>query len=502
MHRSNNNSRREDEEKTTSEEDLTYDVVVIGSGPSGRTVSLRCAKSGLSAALVESSLVGGDCHYWACIPSKALLRPPEALDEACHVDGARQAVIGKMDVESVFSRRNSFVDNWNDSKLANVLVGKGVVILRGKGRLDGNKRVAIIHSDGSKEIINASRAVVLCTGSTAALPNILGLVEARPWTGREATSAKKVPHSLAIIGDGPVACEMAHAWNKLGTNVTILGRHNRILARYEPFVGKLLGEAFAQRGITLRICVNVVEVKRPSPSAQVQIILDDGSSMTAGELLVAVGRVPNTWDLGIETVGLKAGEWLDVDDNCRVNRVAGGWLYAVGDINHRALLTHMGKYQARLCTADIISSTTAASTANKENLSSRKSNVSSFSSFSNHLAIPQVIFTDPQVASVGLTEEEARQQNLSVRAVDNDIGALEGAKIHSEGYRGQARLVIDESRRVVVGATFVGPQVGELIYSATVAIVGEITVDRLWHAIPAFPTVSEIWIQLLENYGL
>jgi dihydrolipoamide dehydrogenase len=425
------------------------------------------------------------------------------LAEACHVDGARQAVEeGKLDVESVFSRRDSFVDNWNDAKLTNVLTGKGIVILRGQGRLDGNRRVAITHPDGSKQVVNASRAVVLCTGSTAAMPNIPGLVEARPWTGREATSAKKVPQSLAIIGDGPVACEMAHAWNRLGSKVTILGRHKEILDRYEPFVGELLGQAFTQRGITLRTSVNVVEVKRPSsPSSQVQIILDDGSSMRAGELLVAVGRVPNTWNLGMETVGLKEGDWINVDDNCKVSRVAGGWLYAVGDINHRALLTHMGKYQARICAADIFRNAAASSIPNKEN-PSRKANIPSPSSFSNHVAIPQVIFTDPQVASVGLTEKEARKQNLSVRAVDYDIGALEGAKIHSDGYRGQARLVIDESRRIVVGATFVGPQVGELIHSATVAIMGEITVDRLWHAIPAFPTVNEIWIQLLESYGL
>lgn len=507
MHLSDNNSNNNKNKNgriETATGNPTYDVVVIGSGPSGRTVSSRCAKNGLSVALIESSLVGGDCHYWACIPSKALLRPPEALDEARHVDGARQAVEGKLlDVESVFSRRDSFVDNWNDAKLANVLTGKGIAILRGQGRLDGNKRVAITRSDGSKQqVVNASLAIVLCTGSTAAIPeDIPGLVEARPWTGREATSAKKVPRSLAIIGDGPVGCEMAHAWNKLGTKVTILGRHEGILDRYEPFAGQMLGEAFVKRGISLRTGVNVIKVKRDDTAAQIQITLDDGSSMAADELLVAVGRIPNTWDLGVETVGLKSGDWLDVDDDCRVNGVPGGWLYAVGDINHRALLTHMGKYQARLCAAAIFSSAAAAPTANKESLS-RKANIPSSASFSNHVAIPQVIFTDPQIASVGLTEKEARKQNLSVRAVDNDIGALEGAKIHYDGYRGQARLVIDESRRVVVGATFVGPQVGELIHSATIAIVGEMTVDRLWHAIPAFPTVSEIWIQLLESYGL
>ena len=284
----------------------------------------------------------------------------------------------------------------------------------------------------------------MSTGSRAAIPSqIKGLVEAHPWTSRNATSAKKAPRSLAIIGDGAVACEMAHAWWALGTKaVTILSRNRRILDKYEPLVGDRLAEVFKQRGVSIHNNVNVKEVKRIINSrtskqennggGSVQIILDYGNTISAEELLVAVGRKPNTDKLGLETVGLRPGDWLDVDDTCLVNGVNGGggeWLYAVGDINHRALLTHIGKYQGRACSTAIITrarrtrnisnnnyyhDNSGRDSGNNINRNNAPSNTTfdpsaTWLAMSDHNIVPQVIFTDPQIASVGLTEESARR---------------------------------------------------------------------------------------------
>jgi pyruvate/2-oxoglutarate dehydrogenase complex dihydrolipoamide dehydrogenase (E3) component len=483
-------------------QDHQYDVVVIGSGPTGRTVSLRSAKKGFSVALIESELVGGDCHYWACIPSKALLRPPEALTEARQVEGAKQAASGTLSVESIFARRDNFVDHWNDSKLADKLMEKAIHIFRGHGRLNGPKSVVVTSGNGNNTSLVARHAVVLCTGSSAVIPEVPGLVQARPWTGRNATSAKKPPQHLAIMGDGPVACEMANVWSALGSKVTILSRHERILNRFEPFVGDRLAAAFEQRGISIRTNVSVREAERVNLQSPIQITLDDdgSTSITADELLVAVGRKPNTEDLGLEKIGLKPQQWLDIDDTCLVQGVNGEWLYAVGDINHRALLTHIGKYQARACAEAIqLRSRGTYDGANGDGGVWSKS--SAKADRRDRDAISQVIFTDPQIASVGLTEQSAKNLKLNVRAVDHEMGTLEGAKLHTDEYIGHARIIIDEDRHIIVGATFIGPQVGELLHSATIAIIGEVPLERLWHAIPAFPTVSEVWVNLLENYG-
>lgn len=305
---------------------------------------------------------------------------------------------------------------------------------------------------------------------------------------------QKPPQHLGIMGDGPVACEMANVWSALGTKVTILSRHGRILNRFEPFVGELITSVFERRGISVRTNVNIIEVKRIDLQSPVQIVLDDGSNMSADELLVAVGRKPNTEDLGLEKIGLKPQQWLDIDDTCLVQGVDGEWLYAVGDINHRALLTHIGKYQARACAEAIQLHAEGGYNGDRGDAVWSKSTAKA-----DRDAISQVIFTDPQIASVGLTEQDAKKMKLNVRVVDHDISTLEGAKLHTDGYSGRARIIVDEDHNVIVGATFIGPQVGELLHSATIAMIGEVPLDRLWHAIPAFPTVSEVWVNLLEN---
>jgi pyruvate/2-oxoglutarate dehydrogenase complex dihydrolipoamide dehydrogenase (E3) component len=299
-----------------------YDIIVIGSGPSGQVVSFRLVKTGISVALVENELVGGECHFWACVPSKALLRPSEVLSEASEVEGAKQTVHGMPNVMSVLSRRDRFVDQWDDSREKEALEKAGVVIVRGQGHLDGPRRVIVssISNDGNNGIITlvANQAVVLSTGSRARIPDVKGLTEAQPWTNRNATSAKTAPSSLAIMGDGVVACEMAHAWWSLGTKVTIMSKHDRILNKFEPFVGARLMKVFKHRGISVRTNVNVKEVERPNHKQDhppLNIGLDDGTTITADELLVAVGRTPNTDKLGLETVGLKPGDWLQVEES-------------------------------------------------------------------------------------------------------------------------------------------------------------------------------------------
>lgn len=331
-----------------------YDIVVIGSGPSGRELSLHSTKNGFSVALIESELVGGDCAYWACVPSKALLRPPEALAEARQVEGAKQAAVGKLGVESVLKRRDVLVDNWDDHNLTKMMEEGGVHIIRGHGRLDGCKRVIVI-SDGVSTTLVARQAVVLSTGSSSTIPDVPGLVQARPWSSRNGTSAEKVPQRLAIMGDGAVACEMGDIWSSLGAKVTILSRHEKILERFEPFVGDQLAAAFTKRGITIHTKVNIVQVNRSNPKEPVEMELDNGIKIEADELLVAVGRTPKTGDIGLETVGLKPQQWLNVDDTCLVQGFGeNNWLYAIGDINSRALLTHMGKYQGRACAKAIL----------------------------------------------------------------------------------------------------------------------------------------------------
>jgi dihydrolipoamide dehydrogenase len=289
---------------------------------------------------------------------------------------------------------------------------------------------------------------------------------------------------------------MAVAWHGLGSEVTILERGQRLLERMEPFVGDRIATALQDRGVRIYTGANVARVERRSPQAAVQVWFEPGSMhVESDELLVATGRTPRTRDIGLETVHLNPGEWLDVDDSCRVNLIAAGWLYAAGDVNHLALLTHMGKYQARACGDAIVARAKGA-------LKNSPPPWSEWAATADHAAVPQVIFTDPEVASVGLTEAEARKKGIRVRTVEYDIGHVSGAQLTADGYSGLAKIVVDEDRRVLVGVTFVGQDVGEMIHAGTVAVVGEVPLDRLWHAVPSYPTISEIWLRLLEAYGL
>ncbi len=464
----------------------TYDVVIIGAGAVAENVADRAVQGGLTAVLIESELVGGECSYWACMPSKALIRSGLALRAAQRVGGAREAVTGELDVAAVFRRRNDFTHDWDDSSQVEWVHGAGIDLVRGHGRLTGTKEVTVTAEDGSTTVLTAKHAVVVSTGSDPLLPDIPGLADVNPWTPRDATSAQTAPASLAIIGGGVVAVEMATAYASFGTTVTILARSGLLQGQ----------EDIASEAVTKGLRGLGVDIRKASPSKVERS--EDGVALTVGdevivaaEVLVATGRVPRTTDIGIDSVGLTPGDWLDVDETLRVKGF--DWLYATGDVNHRVLLTHQGKYQARAC-GDVI-----AARANGTRVDDAPWGV--HVATADHGAVPQVTFSEPEVASAGLTSEAARKAGYDIRVVDYAMGWVAGVSLQADDYEGTARMVVDEKRRVILGVTFVGQDVAELIHAATIAIAGEVPLERLWHAVPAYPTMNEIWLRLLETYG-
>jgi len=458
----------------------TYDVIVIGAGAVGENAAAIPAQHGLRVAIVESHLVGGECSYWACIPSKTLLNPGRILQFARSNPATRSLLDRELDPAEVFRRRDEMTSNWDDSSQEDWLSDNGIELIRGHGRLAGERLVTVTGGDGRTTPYRADRAVIVATGSEPNPPGIEGLEDIDTWTSRELTSASHVPRRLAIVGGGAVGVEMAQAWAWLGSEVTLVHNSSHLLPSEEPFVGEELARALEGSGVRVITDAETRRVRRSGDEAIIEMDIDGTTErITADEVAVATGRRPRTKDLGVETVGLSPGDPLDVDDHMRVEGID-GWLYAVGDVNGRALLTHVGKYQARIAGAHASGVTGARIHAAS--------------------AIPRVIFTNPEAAAIGSTEQQAIEAGLDVDVVTHDIGAIAAAGTLGEGYSGTAKLVIDRREGVVVGATFVGPQVAELLHSATIAIVGRMPLSQLWHAVPAFPTFSEVWLRLLENY--
>jgi pyruvate/2-oxoglutarate dehydrogenase complex dihydrolipoamide dehydrogenase (E3) component len=471
----------------------TWDVIVIGAGAVGENVADYATKGGLRTVIVEAQLVGGECSYWACMPSKALRRPAAVRLAAQRVAGASATITGDLDVGAVLVRRTGFTSGWDDAGQVSWLDGAGIDLVRGYGRLVGERTVDVSQADGTVRRLTATRAVAICTGSVPTIPAIEGLADARPWTSREATSVTEVPGSVAILGGGVVTAELATIYRSLGAEVTVILR-SRFLSKLEDFASDRVRASLEESGVRF-VTASPSRVTRAVDGCVHITIGDDAEPVIADEIMVATGRQAASTGLGLEKVGVLASD-LRVDDSMRVSGVDGGWLYAVGDVNGRALYTHQGKYQARA--AGLAMAARAAGTL-ASTPPARPEAWSDYTATADHAHVPAVVFTEPEVATIGLTSTAAEEAGLHVRVVDHDLGSVSGAAVHSDGYTGSVRAVIDVARRVIVGMTFVGQDVSEMLHAATIAIVGEVSLDRLWHAVPAYPTMNEVWLRVLET---
>jgi pyruvate/2-oxoglutarate dehydrogenase complex dihydrolipoamide dehydrogenase (E3) component len=452
--------------------DREFDVVVIGGGPAGEVLAGRLRDRGeKQVALVERELVGGECSFYACMPSKSLLRPAEALREARRIPGAAQAAGGDLDVQAVLDRRDEVIHDLDDAAQMPWLEDRDIALVRGPARLEGERRVRV-----RDDLLVAREAVVLAVGSAALFPPIAGLAEADAWSNRQITTSKSVPPRLVVLGGGVVGVEMAQAWSSLGSQVTLIEALDRLLGREEPFAGELVGDGLRGAGVEIHLGTKATEVRRQDE--ELTVALDSGQSVTGTHLLVAIGRTPRTPGLGLESVGLPADGYVEVDDHLQVP--GHPWLYAIGDVNGRSLLTHAGKYQARVA-ADVILGEPATAVRDRT-------------------GAPRVVFTDPQVAAVGLTLDQARETGVPAVAIDLDTEATAGGSFYGRGADGKTRFVVDESRDVLVGVTFVGPEMCDFLQAATIAVVAEVAVARLAHAIAPFPTRSELWLKFVEAY--
>jgi pyruvate/2-oxoglutarate dehydrogenase complex dihydrolipoamide dehydrogenase (E3) component len=434
--------------------DDRFDAVVIGAGPGGRGVARRLAKAGRRAAVVEDELVGGECPFWACIPSKALLRPAEARGETAHVAGLERPALHW---DEVARYRDYMVSGHDDTKKTKALTDAGIEVVRGRGRLEGPGRVR-----AGERTLQAEH-VVIAKGTTSAIPPIDGLDGVDYWTNREATALEAVPASAVVLGGGPVGVELGQMLARFGARTTIVEALPRLLARETPAVGDRLAELLRAEGIDVRLGAKAVRVEGT------RVHLDDGGSVEGHRLVVAVGRKARTDDLGLDTVGIEATDQgtLTVDARCR----AGDGVWAVGDVTGVAQFTHVAAYQAGLAVADMLGAPREA----------------------DYRAVPRVVFSDPEVAAVGETPEQARERGADVAVVTGDLGDLDRTETYGHDLAGGYGLVADREASQVLGAWAVGPLASEWIHPMALAIRARIPLDLVGDGMAQFPTFAEAW---------
>ncbi len=484
----------------TAQLEREFDVIVIGAGAVGENVADRVVQGGLTAVLIEAELVGGECSYWACMPSKALLRPGTALHGAQTVPGAAEAVTRTLDTAAVLKRRDYFTSNWQDDGQVKWLQDTGIELIRGHGWITDTRKVEVAGLDGNSYALSARHAVVVATGSSPTVPPVEGLSDVDYWTTREATSAHEIPRRLAVLGGGVAGVELAQAFARLGASVTLVARRG-LLGAFPEEAAALVAAGLRADGVSLHLHTGTDSI-RENDDGSLTLELAGGGAVTADKLLVTTGRHPALEGLGLESVGLAAADGrelrLSTDTTGLVSGGTGNdvepWLYAAGDAAGRVMLTHQGKYGAR-ATGDAIAARA------RGELGGEAAPWSRYARTADDHAVPNVVFTDPELASVGRTVQQAERDGFSVSSVELPI-QVAGSSLHAERYEGWAQLVVDEDRKVLLGATFAGPDVAELLHAATIAVVGEVPLDRLWHAVPAYPTISEVWLRLLEEYGL
>jgi pyruvate/2-oxoglutarate dehydrogenase complex dihydrolipoamide dehydrogenase (E3) component len=438
------------------------DVVVLGLGVGGEEAAGRLAQAGLSVVGIERRLVGGECPYYACVPTKMMVRAADLLTDARRVD----ELAGHADVRPDWGRvarriRDEATDDWNDQVAVDRLVGKGVRFVRGEGRLTGPDTVSVRPADGSGErVFRADRAVIVGSGTEPGAPPIPGLADTPYWTNRDAVRAEELPASLLILGGGPIGCEFAQVFARFGVAVTVLEAADRLLPGEEPESSELVRSAFSADGVTVRTGTAVEHVGHDWRGFTARV---GGEEHIAGRLLVATGRRTELAALGVVEAGLPNDRFIATDDRMR----ATDRLYAVGDVTEHGGFTHMAMYQADIAVRDILGQ-------------------GGFSA--DYRAVPRVTFTDPEVGAVGLTAAQAGKAGIDTLIGTADVAAETRGWIHKAGNAGVVKLIADRDRNVLVGATSVGPCGGEVLAALTLAVHAEVPIDRLRSMIDAYPT--------------